>query len=37
MVEKADSDTIVIGKNAQGADAVKEIRLGGKKTVFVLE
>jgi hypothetical protein len=35
--DKADSDTIAIGKNAQGADAVKEIRLGGKKTVFVLE
>jgi len=35
--EKSDSDSIAIGKNAQGADAVKEIRLGGKKTVFVLE
>jgi len=34
---KADSDSVAIGKNAQGADMVKEIRLGGKKTVFVLE
>jgi hypothetical protein len=35
--EKSDSDAINIAKDAQGADAVKEIRLGGKKTVFILE